>query len=224
MSNYFDKWGRLHHKPCINGEPSGNNGWLFSAYAKKAGISLNDTLLAECFRDCVRTHPDGQRYLVRSPDKELPPMSRDEILGLAYLGLLRKEHLNGWNFSPYPLPKFSLKTLLKQLWEFRPEMYRYGLKGNKKLNIEWKHRNYFWQNNLDQLYRLSFSVPLVDRHFLLTHAELDANIVARAFYWAIAKVDSLMPKASGIRWLKYGKSREEMEREFPLDHPLRSRE
>jgi hypothetical protein len=229
--SYFDKFGRIHHKPCKDGEPSGNNGWLFSAYYKKAGGSLSFIMLNECFRDCVKQHPDGQLFLIRSPDKPLPPFSRDEAIGLAYLGLLRKEHLNGWNFSPYPVPRFSLKTLLKQLWEVSPHRVDHplavppkGIKEYKIVGIRFfsKHRNYFWHNNLDQLYRFAFSVPLVDRHFLLTHTNISCNIVSRAFYKLVSKLDSLKKPKNGIAWLKYGKGKEEMLKEFPADHPLRS--
>lgn len=233
MPSYFDKFGRLHHKPCKDGEPSSNNSWLYSAFYKKAGGSLSFILLNECFRDCVKQHPDGQLFLIRSPDKPLPPFSRDEAIGLAYLGLLHKEHLNGWNFSPYPVPRFSLKTLLKQLWELRPilkkvksDEFKYVQNYVEEYAFEymlvWKHRNYFWQNNLDQLYRFAFSVPLVDRHFLLTHTNISCNIVSRAFYKLVAKLDSLKKPKNGIHWLKYGKGKEEMLKEFPADHPLRS--
>jgi len=60
MNNYFDKFGRLHHKPCINGEPAGNNGWIYSAYFHKAKGNLNYILLKKRFRNCVKQHKDKQ--------------------------------------------------------------------------------------------------------------------------------------------------------------------
>ena len=138
--------------------------------------------------------------MIRSPSKENPPISRDEILGMAHFGFLKPHHLYGWNFSPYEIPKFSLVKLIKQLMELRG-----------------KNRNYFWQNNLDQIYRFAFSVPLSDRHFILKKWG-KFNL----FYWAVAKIDSLLPVKNGIGWLKYDKDIEKMREEFPLDHPLQN--
>ena len=50
---------------------------------------------------------------------------------------------------------------------------------------------------------------------------METDIISHAVYWAIAKIDSMFGKDSGIRWLKYGKSLEAMQEEFPEDHPFR---
>jgi hypothetical protein len=206
MSNYFDKFGRLHHKPCVDGEPSSNNGYIYSAYYHKLGKPLNFTVMYECFKDCVKQRTDGQLYTIRSPDKLLPPQSRDEILGLASLGLLKQIHLDGWNFSPYPIPPFSLRTLIKQVLE---------LKG--------QHRNYFWKNGLSQIYRFAFSTPMQDRAFIL-ECWGETRSLRYFFYKAIAFLDSKIGKPkNGIPWLKYGgeERKKIMQTEFPEDHPLR---
>lgn len=196
MQNYQDKYSRYHHKPCINGEPSSNNGYIYTAYADKLGLPVNDLELQSCFNNCVNEH---NTFILRSPGKGLPPMSRDEILGAAALRLLKARNLQGWSFSPRPIPRFNPIKLVAQLWEVRG-----------------KHRNYFWENNLDQLYSFAFSVPLTDRYFILSKWKR-FNLL----YWAIAKVDSIIGGSSGIRWLKYGKSKEAMLKEFPADHPFR---
>jgi hypothetical protein len=229
MSSYWDVYGRLHHKPCVDGVPSSNNGWIYTAYADKLmTIDLNKNSLTECFSECiVKDDRDNRSFLIRSPGKDLPPISRDEILGMAALGLLKPIHLNGWNFSPYLLPKFNMLKLVTQLWELRP-VYEHTLIENVKqenglysqtYGDRWvfKHRNYFWENYLDQLFRFAFSVPLSDRHFILQRWG-KFNLI----YWAIAKIDSVIgtPK-NGIPWLKYNKSIEAMQAEFPVDHPLR---
>lgn len=204
---YIDKYGRYHNKPCINGEPKSNNGWIYTAYAKKLGLPLDQTQLTLCYNQC------SAGKLIRSPGKLLPPMSRDEILGMTELGYLRSPHLYRWNFSPRPIPRFNPIKLVQQLWQLSPSLLSDGVGGYE---LEFKHRNYFWENNLDQLYRFAFSVPLIDRHFILGKWG-KFNL----FYWAIAKIDSLSSKKSGIRWLKYGKSLEAMQEEFPEDHPFR---
>ena len=205
MSNdYFDNYGRLHHKPCINKEPSSNNGWIYTAYYEKLGYKADLMLLSTCFRQCKQLDVDNASfYLIRSPRKEEPPMSRDEILGMASLGFLQPRHLNGWNFSPYPIPKFNLFKTISQFLELRG-----------------KHRNYLWQNKMEHTYRFAFSVPLTDRHFILQKWG-EFNL----FYWAVAKIDSMIGNpTNGIPWLKYGgeKRKLAMQSEFPEDHPLRS--
>jgi hypothetical protein len=217
MNNYIDQYGRYHHKPVteVNPIPS-NNGWIYTAYAHKVGLPVDFSKLEDCYNVSKET---GK--LIRSPGKPYPPISRDEILGLAELGLLSEADIPDWNFSPYELPKFSLKALIEQLWYMRPE---FSIEFNKdaKFFFNWwlsfRHRNFFWQNNLDQIYRFAFSVPLTDRHFILQKWGR-FNI----FYWAIAKVDSMLGKASGIRYLKYGKNKEAMKLEFPADHPIQGK-
>lgn len=243
MNYYQDKWGRFHHKPCKNGEPSSNNGWLYTAFAVKVGLPVYADLLEECFDKCVEYDPiSHSAELSRSPDKTNPPISRDEILGMTALGLLKQEHLNGWNFSPFPLPAFSAVKLLKQLWELRPSFSRYvTYLGDEEgdypklfgYHIITPHRNYFWKNNLDQLYRFAFSVPVQDRYFILkTWGKFSWLKPSHIFYRAVSKVDELLPKKSGIKFLKYSdnsssdrrrKLEEAMVTEFPKDHPIRQK-
>lgn len=204
MNNYFDRWGRLHDKPVTESNPvPSNNGWIYTAYAAKAGIQLDHVKLSLCMSEC--RVPGNPPHLIRSPGKTLPPMSRDEILGFSALGLLQPEDLQGWNFSPYAIPAFNPIKLIKQLWDLRPSLKR--------------HRNYFWQNNLDQLYRFAFSVPLADRHFILKQWDR-FNLL----YWIIHKLDSISKSDNGIGWLKNGTGVENMKKEFPQDHPLQRAE
>lgn len=209
MNNYYDDYGRVHHKPCINGEPSSNNGWIYTAYLyhAKGEIQATDWLkLASCFEYCrVYYEAKGDYIINRHPGKSTIPISRDEILGLADLDLLKPEHLDGWNFSPYPLPRFSPLKLVKQLWEAKGE-----------------HRNYFWQNSLDQLYRFAFSVPVQDRAFILKKwGKFRWYNPVHVFYAAFGRVSSLF-SPNGLDWLKYGGKRAEKEmlKEFPADHPV----
>lgn len=174
--SYIDRYGRIHDKPVVNGDYSSNNGFFYSAVARKLGgfVPIDYRYASEC-----------SKRKVRHLDKVEPPISRDEILGLVSLGTMTQRELPTWSFSPYPLPNFNLITLVKQLWDCKD-----------------KHRNYFWQNNLSQVYHVAFSVPLQDRHFI--------NTIFKRFnplYWVIAKVDSwLTPKSNSghlIRFLKY---------------------
>lgn len=200
--SYIDRYGRYHHKPCNKEQPSSNNGWIYTAYADKLGLPVNNSDLRDCFNQCLN---ERNIFVLRSPGKGLPPMSRDEVLGATALGLLKEENLDGWSFSPRPIPRFNPFKLLAQLWEVRG-----------------KHRNYFWENNLDQLYRFAFSVPIQDRDFILDNTNKKVNVFAALFYSAVATIDKMLNKPSGITWLKYDKGLEEMKKEFPADHPINS--
>lgn len=144
MKTFTDRYGRIHDTETDGDSPSSDNGWLYSAVAKKLGVELNIDYRVGIY--CAM-------YLKRHPstvtNRPYVPISRDEILGLAYLGYLEPHHLEGWNFSPFLLPKFNLIKLIKQLLEARGQ-----------------HRNYFWRNELTQIYHVAFIVPLQDRHFL----------------------------------------------------------
>jgi len=199
MSNYIDIYGRYHHKPVTESNPiPSNNGWIYTAYADKLGMTVDKEKLQRCFNECITIDNSKFQYLQRSPGRFLPPISRDEILGMAALGFLKPEHLNGWNFSPFRLPAFNLVTLVKQLWFIRD-----------------KHRNYFWQNGLKQVYHVAFSVPLSDRHFILSKWNR-----FNLFYFIVAKIDALLPAKNGIKWLKYDKNIEIMRKEFSSPHPF----
>ena len=204
MSSYFDKWGRLHHKPCIDGESSSNNGWIYTSYYHKMGGELDFIKLRTCFEGCLR---NGTFYRHPPSINSNVPNSRDEILGAAALGFLKSSHLNGWSFSPFPIPNFSLIKLIKQVLE---------LKG--------QHRNYFWQNKLDQIYRFAFSVPLQDRAFIL-ECWGETQSLRYFFYKTIAFFDSKIGTSkNGIPWLKYGgdERKKIMQKEFPEGHPLKN--
>lgn len=207
MSNYIDIYGRYHDKPVTDSNPvPSNNGWIYTAYADKLGLTVDKEKLTKCFNECLVTelgeNDEHRHHLIRSPGKPLPPISRDEILGMAALGFLKPEHLDGWNFSPFPLPAFNLITLIKQLWEIKD-----------------KDRNYFWKNGLSMVYHVAFSVPLTDRHFILSKWGKFS-----LFYFLVAKADSLLGSGNGVGWLKYDKNREEMLKEFPEGHPFQGKD
>lgn len=223
--NYQDKWGRFHHKYTDGIQPSSGNGWIYTAYAKKAGVPVDKDDLCACLVACMEINKElHHEWINRSPGKSTPPISRDEILGISSLGF--RFGLTNWNFSPFPLPAFSLIKLVKQLWELRPYgIINVSLDDNKKqYRLLFHHRNYFWQNNLDQLYRFAFSVPVQDRHFILKcWDKFQWYNPAHVFYACVAKIDSLLPKKSGIKWLKYGgeENKKAMVQEFPTDHDIR---
>jgi hypothetical protein len=205
MSNYIDHWGRYHHKEVKDEShiPS-NNGFIYTAYAEKAKLPIDYLMLELCFMQCKVPNigADNGISLLRSPGQTTPPISRDEILGMAALGFLKPRHLDGWNFSPYAIPKLNIFKTISQF-----------------LQLRGKHRNYVWQNNMSHTYRFAFSVPLPDRHFILK-----CWGKFNPFYWLVAKIDAKFSKPkNGIHWLKYGgdERKKIMQEEFPENHPLR---
>lgn len=224
--SYVDEYGRLHHKPITTSNPvPSNNGWVYTAFFAKAGGQIKAACLKVCYELCKATGA-----LLRSPGKYDPPISRDEILGLSALKLLKPEDIKDWNFSPYKLPKFNLFSLLKQLWELRPTIIKVitGLSGKEKspftfkYELVWKHRNYFWENDLDQIYRFAFKVPVSDRHFLLKNWDkFHWYNPIHVYYAAYGKLKSLY-KPNALDWLKYGEKRGliAVREEFTSDNPI----
>lgn len=195
LNDYTDAFGRVHDKPCPNGAYSSNNGWLYTAVAKKLGAPVEVSKLYAHLCADARTRHLG--------DYE-PPISRDEILGLAYLGFSTELDLleSRWNFCPYELPKLNLFKLIAQLWKCRGQ-----------------HRNYFWKNKLTQVYHVAFLTPFHDRHF---HMSCMGGF--SVIYWLIAKIYEMKKptdKSSRlIRFLKTGEDREAVRFYFGEDHPL----
>lgn len=199
---YIDKYNLWNVKPVgEDREPTGNDGLIISAYAHKVGL-LNNPALVWKFYMMELKHKDGLP-VERLPNKPTPPPSRDFFLAASYFGMVK---LGGWNFSPYPIPKFDLIAAIKQFWALRG-----------------KHRNTFWENpGYEQVFRFAFSVPLQDRAFYYRMK----NQRAPLFYRWIEVIDSILRSKSDssklIAWLKYDKrpELEVFERYFGKDHPI----
>jgi hypothetical protein len=199
--NYIDKHGRIHDKPVTPENPlSSNNAFLYSAVYLKLGGKLSLDMVA--FWQCAN-------HLTRHPQEEVPPISRDEILGLEFIRPGSTEVINhSWSFSPYPLPKFSLVKLLVQA---------------SKL-VDWRtfkllHRNTFHEQGLDQIYHLAFLVPWSDRHTIL---KLNGKYSA---WWHLVHVLLNRPSKSRsgrqLYWFKTGKDIQGVIDYYQPGHPSR---
>ena len=203
--NCIDRYGRIHDNPVVNGEPSSDNGWLYSAVYHKLGgtLSLDAAALQECYT-ALKRHPDG----VVGRDLEIP-ISRDEILGLEYLlpGSTRVIE-SGWNFSPYPVPEFNLILLITQ-----------AIKLVDWSTLQLKHRNTFWRQGYDQIYRFAFSVPWSDRYTIL---KLNGK---NSLFWRV--VHKLLNRPTKDRsgrqlyWFKTGKDISGVFMYHPEGSPIR---
>ena len=55
MNTYTDKYGRYHDKPTDGVNPSSNNGWIYTAYAKYLAPRIVDKHeILKCYIDCRR--------------------------------------------------------------------------------------------------------------------------------------------------------------------------
>lgn len=227
MNNYVDYQGFYHDSPVNeHKQSSSNNGWIYSAYAFKLGLPVDLKSYEKEYNDSV-IREKGVTHILRRSFLKDKPNSRDEYLGMSFLGVLKKEHLVDWNFSPYPVPKFNLIKLIKQLYELSPNVFLIS-KPTKKyekdyiktflgIKVVFRHRNHFWENNLDQLYRFAFSIPIQDRDFIL-----NGFGKYNLFYDIVSRVNKLLTyDKNGIYWLKYGGDIKNMQKEFPEDHPFR---
>lgn len=227
---FFDKWSRWHDKLCRDGKPSSNNGWIYSAYADLVGLPVNRTKLYECFSQSRPNYPHTWP-LHRSPGKALPPMSRDEILGLDYFNMLWTTELADvryWQFCD--LPGFKPKPLWRTNWI--GAFYYLALMGIAQLiklcwwnddNVDeapawirkWSHRNSLWE--APALWHLGFRLMPQDTWYMLKRAGFDKRISwlhnKYAWYSMERTIKSGDPSGTLIVWMK-------LNRLNLTDHPL----
>lgn len=159
MNNYRDVWGRVHDKTVTNKEPSSNNGWIYTAYAKLLGLKLNkDTLSAAFYLSLESLRPLRIKRGWDSQSKSFshhPATSRDEILGLVSLGILDYNDLKDNGFYYYNVES-----------EFKPKLNL--IEGAKQIySLRNKHRNEIWKNkSLDQARRLNYTLSPADRYYV----------------------------------------------------------
>ena len=152
---YLDKYSRYHDKPCKNGEPSSNNGWIYTAYAKHLAKDTSSYEQQQiCFNECLRS--EVPLKVDRSPNDSTPPLSKDEVIGLVSLGFLTAGDLQDshWNFCnlEYEPKKLTIRSIYKAakiLYSIREE-----------------HRNYVWQNEVTDAYPLAFYLPPEDQYYV----------------------------------------------------------
>jgi hypothetical protein len=180
---YQDRWTRWHDKPCTNGEPRSNNGWIYSAYAQylmpvSSQTSKDSFKLLDCYLSCRKS-----RYplkIDRSPNDETPPLSKDEVIGLVSLGLLepaelKSSHWNFCNFVEYKPEKLNIINIykaVKLLYAARKE-----------------HRNYIWENKVEDAYPLAFWLAPHDQYYVNRQYDKKTTLLQKiSFYLNIASV------------------------------------
>jgi len=210
MSN-VDRNGFLHDAPVNSeGDESSNNKFIYTAIGLKYGMDLkfNHNHAHHCAVYRVRHMPPTKRDYV--------PISREEILGLVAMGygkliFYSGGKFQGWNFSPYPLPRFNPVKLLQQANACVESYFPFVL----------KHRNTFWQNKLTQIYRFAFSVPLSDRDYINQKLGRFRNPIYRFIAWLDKRKRSDNRSSRSIQNFKYGGDDAAVHNYFHEGHDLR---
>lgn len=173
LSKYQDKQSFWHHKPCVNGKPSSNNGYIYTAYAK---YLAPDTLQHGSIRTRYHTSVKTQNPLrvTRLPGKETPPVSKDEILGMVSLGLLSDATLKESHYNFCSLDRdFDRKLTFKSFFKAAYSLFK----------IRKEHRNYFWQEEMVECYPLAFWLDPADQYYVRKMAGKKASISQTIFFY-----------------------------------------
>lgn len=183
VRDYRDRWGRIHEYRSS----SCNNAWLYTAVFASVGGKIDIGKFHEELTYCISD-------MVRHPGEfEAPPISNDEVLGMAYLAphyMHYRLKERGW--TTREIPKFNLSRFVKQ---------GYFLFRNRKAP---KFRNLWWEHKLDQTYWFTCRVPLSTRYFIkIRSGETPSNIESLA--WWIDKRPRGNRSSRQLNWLKHGK-------------------
>lgn len=156
METFQDRDTFYHDKPTVNGEPSSNNGYIYTAYARYlAPNTVNMHKVLSRYVKCTKSL--NPVMITRLPGKEEPPFSKDEVVGAVSMGLLTDNELSNshYNFSSQDI-EFERKLSLKSIFRAVKALYK----------IRKEHRNYVWKNKIVDAYPLAFRLPPEDIYYV----------------------------------------------------------
>jgi len=195
---FICKYGLYHDKPCINGEPSSNNGWIYTAYAYRL-LSVFDVLtsnvpMKEVFDGCVISKMSNYKFmLTRLPGKPYPPISRDELIGMACLS---KFH-GGW------IPRYINKDWT---WYRKDRVKTSSLFQSIKAlySIRNEHRNTVWKEEIIEGYPLAFRLMWWDRYFFNKKYKMNSTIAQYVWFklYTLSTILTGTPSELNILWLQ----------------------
>ena len=128
LDEHQDQYTMFHDKP-----KGSNNRGIYTAFAKYLTPELLDfEVISQCYLEISKNSTDSRYIVHRNPDKNIPPQSKDEVLGWTSLGYydfnrLQKQHYNFYdnsNFKPKPLYLLNWFKVISQF---------------KELNVSWRH-------------------------------------------------------------------------------------
>lgn len=173
MSKYKCKYGLYHDKPCVNNEPSSNNGWTYTAYAKYlAPNTVDDNQIYRTYQQCTKSYTP--LMIDRLPNKKYPPFSKDEAIGCVSLGLLHNDELarSYYNFCNIDRD-FKRELTLKSTIDAAKTLY----------NLKDRHRNAVWELEAVEAYPLAFKLAPWDVYYCKKMGGKKASIFESiAFY------------------------------------------
>lgn len=174
LTEYQDSATMWHDRKCINGIPSSNNTWIYTAYSKYlAPKSFLRHEVMQRYLSCARSFDPLK--IDRLPQMHTPPLSKDEVIGMVSLGLLTSKELENshWNFCNLEAEfdrKLSLGSIyrgIKALW---------GIRG--------KHRNTVWAENVVEAYPLAFRLAPHDIYYVKRFYKRSTSLLEKAAFYA----------------------------------------
>lgn len=197
MNKYQDRDSYWHDRECIDGEPSSNNRLTYTAYSKylTPKASQEELLLRRlAFQKCEVSDVPPIK-INRLANKPFPPFSKDEVIGAISQGFINAKQLEDshWNFCNLP--------------EYTPEKLTFK-KAYKAAKILWKirkeHRNYVWENKLEDAYCLTFWLQPWDQYYVKKFCGEDATLLQTIFFYLNA-INVLTKGGKSVRmmlWLQ----------------------
>jgi len=158
MNNYQDQHTRWHDR--LHGS---DNGWIYTAYAKYLmPESFNVNKLEDCYYACKRSNMPLK--IDRSPGEQLPPISKDEIIGLVSLGLLdvKMLEMNCWNFCNLDV-QFARNLTVGSVFKALRSMYA----------ARKEHFTYLWKNGVEDSFVLLFRLPPWDVYYVKRYSRIN---------------------------------------------------
>jgi len=193
-NNYICKYELYHDKPCKEDyspfEPSSNNGWIYTAYAQALGHLTASTRHYQKLYDACLEFTSNSFYIDRLPNKTEPPISRDEAIGMHYLRtpIFIKLHQQDFYLCYSGIANsVSWIDSIKALWKIRNE-----------------HRNFVWQNEVFDAYKLAFKLMPHDVYYFKKSFGFSTNITESILFnlYAFSTIVQNNISARNVLWLQ----------------------
>lgn len=199
--SYQDQWTRFHDKPTNGTDPSSNNGFMYTAegiFLSPDDIDMDKVF--QCYLECRRSLYPVR--IDRNPGQLTPPLSKDEAIALASLGLLTRfeleqshwQYCNLPEYEPVPITVPVFVKAVKALIKARIDIYKKGLTGSKK-------RNYIWENKILDAYPLAFRLPPEDIFYVKKLYNDKTNIFELVYFFLAACVTLIKDDRSSTMYL-----------------------
>ena len=228
---YTDSYGMYHDKPTDGKSPSSNNPNIYTAYVEALGLPVNKILAQQHFNDSLVGSQDYFK-VNRRPNKQLPPLSHDEIMGMAAMKIIPIHEVsklkdsywqynNKHNYIPKKWSSLNWIKVIKQFWKLKD-----------------KHRNTVWEEKgYEEAEVIAFTLKPDVRYFVKKMYNLPTSLWEEVMFY-ISTMSTLLGNNNStinMRWLmltklkmndtilyKLGerKFKQSFQNYFPKDHPI----